>query len=297
MPPTHVRTFRVRHYECEASNRVSHASYLRYMQEAAFDASAAVGYDFARYETLGCSWLIRETEIKYVQPLRYGDAVEVKTWVIDFRRVRSRRAYEFRRVGTDGLVAQAVTDWAFLETSSGRPVAIPEEMKTAFLPESALDSHPVRERFPAALPPSHGGFRRRRRVEWRDLDPEAHVNNAVYLEFVEDCGLQLLAARGWPPARLATQRLAFEARQHHIEYRLPAQWGEELEVLTWMSDVESRGVTRHSIVKRVRDDALLVRVRSVHSCVDLETGNAVAIPETLLMDLTSNRGNEGRSRT
>ena len=97
MPLTHVRTFRVRHYECDAYGHVNYANYLRYMQEAAFDASAAAGYDLDRYEAMGRHWLVRETDIEYLRPLRYGDTVQVKTWVADFRRIRSRRAYEFRR--------------------------------------------------------------------------------------------------------------------------------------------------------------------------------------------------------
>ena len=61
MPLTHVRTFRVRHYECDALGHVNYANYLRYMQEAAFDASAAAGYDLDRYKAMGCHWLVRET--------------------------------------------------------------------------------------------------------------------------------------------------------------------------------------------------------------------------------------------
>ena len=50
MQHIHERTFRVRYYECDAYGHVNHANYLRYMQETAFDASAAVGYEIARYE-------------------------------------------------------------------------------------------------------------------------------------------------------------------------------------------------------------------------------------------------------
>ena len=52
MPMTHVRTLRVRHYECDPYGHVNQANYLRYMQEAAFGASAAAGYDLARYEAI-----------------------------------------------------------------------------------------------------------------------------------------------------------------------------------------------------------------------------------------------------
>src|SRR3990172_10663548 len=97
MPFMHTRTFRVRRYECDAYGHLNNANYLRYMQETAFDASAAAGYDFDRYTAMGRLWTVRETDIEYLNPLQYADRVEVKTWVIDFRRVRSRRAYEFRK--------------------------------------------------------------------------------------------------------------------------------------------------------------------------------------------------------
>ena len=60
MPLTHTRTFRVRYYECDAHGHLNNANYLRYMQETAFDASEAAGYDLARYEAMERLWLVRE---------------------------------------------------------------------------------------------------------------------------------------------------------------------------------------------------------------------------------------------
>ncbi|MBZ0277150.1 MAG: thioesterase family protein, partial [Anaerolineae bacterium] len=81
MPPlTHTTTFHVRHYECDAYGHLNNANYIRYMEEAAFEASAAAGYPKARYEGMGFIWLARETEIEYLNAVHYGDRVEVKTW-------------------------------------------------------------------------------------------------------------------------------------------------------------------------------------------------------------------------
>jgi acyl-CoA thioester hydrolase len=285
MPLTHVRTFRVRHYECDTQGQVNQATYLRYMQEAAFDASAAAGYDLGRYQAMGRYWLVRETEIQYLRPLRYGDRVQVKTWVADFRRVRSRRAYEFRLAGTDELVAHAQTDWAYLDLARGRPLPIPPEMKAAFFPEGAPATAPARERFPAASPPPDGGFRTWRRVERRDLDPAGHVNNAVYVAFIEECGWQMFAAHGWPLARIQPEGLAVVTRHHRIEYRQPAMLGDELELCTWISDVKRTTAVRHSTIKRTGDGALLLRARTVHAWADLQHGGPVAIPGAFVSDL------------
>jgi acyl-CoA thioester hydrolase len=287
MPLTHIRTFRVRSYECDAYGHVNHANYLRYMQEAAFEASAAAGYDVGRYQAMDRTWLIRETEIEYLRPLRYGDTVQVRTWVADFRRVRSRRAYEFRLVGTGKLVARAQTDWFFLDSTTWRPAPIPHEMKAAFWPEGVPDVTPPRRRFPPAPPPPPRAFRQRRRVEWRDLDEIGHVNNAIYLAYVEDCGIQMLAARGWPLARMTAEGFAVVARQHHIEYQMPGLMDDELEVLTWLSDVDAGGATavRHTTVARVSEGALLLRTRTVHVWVDLRTGKPTPIPIAFLNDM------------
>jgi len=288
MPLTHVRTFRVRHYECDAYGHVNQANYLRYMQEAAFDASAAAGYDLARYKAMGCHWLIRETDIEYLRPLRYGDSVQVKTWVADFRRIRSLRAYEFRRAEEDELVARAHTDWVFLDSATWRPAPIPLEMMAAFFPEGLPDPAPPRPRFPPAPPPPPGVFRLRRRVEWRDIDPEQHVNNAVYLSYLEDCGVQVAAAHGWPMSRIQAEGFAIVARQHRIEYLQPAMLDDELQLTTWLSDVKRTNVVRHYTMMRVSDGALLVRARTHWVWVDLKTGRPIQIPDGFLADFAHN---------
>jgi acyl-CoA thioester hydrolase len=288
MPLTLVRTFRVRHYECDAYGHVNYANYLRYMQEAAFDASAAAGYDMARYEAMGRHWLARETDIEYLHPLRYGDSVQVKTWVADFRPVRSLRAYEFRLAESGELVARAHTDWVFLDSATLRPTPIPQELLAAFFPEGLPDPAPPRPRFPSAPPPPPGVFRLRRRVEWRDIGPEQHVNNAVYLSYLEDCGVQVAAAHGWPMSRGQAEGFAIVARRHRIEYRQPAVLDEELELATWLSDVKRASVVRHYTVTRVSDGALLARARTLWVWVDLKTGRPIRIPDAFLTDFAPN---------
>src|SRR5690606_41899892 len=117
MPLTYSRTFRVRYYECDGYGHLNNANYLRYMQETAFDASAAAGYDLKTYDEIGGFWLIRETDIEYRQPLRYHDRGTITTRVEGFRRAPSPRVYDFEReAGTLG--AAAATDWVWLAAAT-----------------------------------------------------------------------------------------------------------------------------------------------------------------------------------
>lgn len=288
MPLTHERTFRVRHYECDMYGHVNNTNYLRYMQEAAFDASTAAGYDTARYAAMGRQWLVRETDLEYLRPLRYGDSVRVKTWVADFRRVRSRRRYELYRVTDNELVARAHTDWVFLDAATGQPATIPQEMIAAFFPEGPPDSAPPRERFPDPPPPPSGPFTLRRRVAWQDVDPAGHVNNAMYLSYVEECGTQILPAYGWPAERMAAAGFAIIVRQHRIEYLQQAQLNDELEVTTWVFDVKRATAMRHYAITRVSDEVLMARVRTLYVWVNPATGQPARVPGHFLQEFAPN---------
>ena len=281
------RPFRVRHYECDAYGHVNHANYLRYMQETAFDASAAVGYDVARYEAIGRQWLVRETDITYLRPLVYGDTVIVKTWVADFRRVRSRRDYALRLAGSDEPVATASTEWVLLDSATLRPVTIPPEMVVAFH-HPGVTAGERREPFPKAPPPPPGIFRARRRVEWRDIDPAQHVNNANYLAYIEEGNVGVAAAYGWPLSRLLAEGIGIVARRYRIEYREPAVMGDELEVTTFISDVRRATAVRHYAVTRLADGALLARAHVLWVFVDLATGRPRRIPAAFLSAFAAN---------
>jgi acyl-CoA thioester hydrolase len=259
---------------------------MRYAQEAAFAATAAAGYDLARYEELDRLWLARESEIEYLHPLRYGDSVQVKTWVADFRRVRSIRAYEFRHTESGISVARATTDWVHLTLSTLRPAHISPELRAAFFPEGPPPPALARERFPASPAPPSGAFKQSRRAEWRDVDAAGHVNNTAYLSYVEECALQALATRGWPLCRIDREGFAITTSSHRIEYSQPALLDDELELTTWLSDIQETTAVRHTTINRASDGASVSRARTVHAWVNPETGQPLAIPQVLLADLS-----------
>jgi acyl-CoA thioester hydrolase len=237
---------------------------------------------------MGRTWLARETDLEIAHSPAYGDTVVVKTWVDDFRRVRSRRAYELRLAGSGALLAEGITDWAFLDSHSQRPAAIPEELKAAFFPEGAPAPAPARERFPAAPPAPPGVYRLWRRVEWQDLDQVRHVNNAAYLDYVEDCAVQAAVAHGWPPGRLRAEGLAIVPHRYQIEYRQPATLNEELALTTWLSGVQEQAMYRHFALARASDGAVLVRARALLVCKDRHTGRRAPLPAAYLAELAPN---------
>jgi acyl-CoA thioester hydrolase len=118
----------------EVINHVNNLAYLKWMQSAALAHSAAQGWPTAAYKQLGAGWVVRSHQIAYRQPALPGDAIIVRTWVANLRKVTSLRRYEIVR--SDGvkkpILAVAATDWAFIDFGSHQPRRIPAEVARAF---------------------------------------------------------------------------------------------------------------------------------------------------------------------
>jgi len=293
MPLKHQRQFRVRFYECDAYGHVNNSNYVRYMQETAFDASAAAGFGDPEYERRGLIWLVRDTEVEYLSPLRQGDIAEVTTWVEDFRRVRSRRQYEIRRQGEDPLLARGSTDWVLLDRETLRPVSVPDDLKQAFFPEGIPEEAGKRESFPKPPPPPPGAVIVERQVAWEDVDPAQHVNNAKYFTYLEESGIQAAAQYGVSMAEWLKEGYGTVARKTRIEYLQPALLEDELEITTYLSDVRPIRATRHFSIRRKSDQILLAQAYVMWVFINIHTGRPVRMPEHLAEALAPHIATQG----
>lgn len=277
-------SFPVRFSECDAYGHVNHAHYVRYMVEAAFLASAGVGYDLPKMKSLGHVWLPHEHDITYLRPLEMGQIVTVKTWVVDFRRVRSLRKYELYADGV--LAATAQTDWVYVYEPTQQPAAIPADLIHAFWPNGTPPQLP-REPFPTPAPYSVDLFTRSYPVEWRDVDPQQHVNNAAYLSYIENCAMELSRVCGWPAAKMIEHGFGIFARNYRLQYLAPAFLDDQLEVSTWISDLKRSTAVRHYEVRRAADNTLVVRGRALWVWVGLKTGYPIRIPAEFIQSFVA----------
>ena len=114
------------------------------------------------------------------------------------------------------------------------------------------------------------------KVRGYHLDVYQHVNNARYLEFLEEARWQWLEeadAFNW----LMAQKLAFVVVNININYRRPAVLGDCLVIESDVSQLSSRsGIIAQRVLladdRTVVADALLTFV-----CIDLQTQKAVPL--------------------
>jgi acyl-CoA thioester hydrolase len=112
-------------------------------------------------------------------------------------------------------------------------------------------------------------FEQRLRVEPADLDDQAHVNNVVYVRWVQD-----VATAHWHALASEETRaeLAWVALRHEIDYVSPARLGDEVAVRTTVGHAEGLTFERFTEIRRVADDRLLARSRTLWCPVDPRTG-------------------------
>lgn len=286
MPRTYTRRFRVRSTDCDATGQVNHAVYLRYLQETAIEASADAGYDSARYVEIGAGWVIRRSRIDYLHPARYGDEIDATTYVVNFRRARSQRNYDIRRAGDGLLIARAATDWVFVDRRTGLPRRIPDDMPGLFLPDGPNpDAELI---FDTPTPPDSppaDAYSTTRRVHFYEMDEYQHVNNAAYLNYLEQATIDADASLGYDIKDLNALGGHFLVGQHDIEYLRPARYGDTLTIDTWVGEVTRDTVTRHYAM-RLHGGEPAIRAQTRWAWIDLASGKPADIPASLREALT-----------
>jgi acyl-CoA thioester hydrolase len=283
MTPRFTRRFRVRHYELDVDCHVHPATLVQYLQEAAIEGSAAVGFDPAWYRDHGTGWVIRRLAIRYHAWATYNDDVEVTTWVSEMRGVRSTREYDVRCAGAGTRLARARVHWIYVDLQTGAPIRFPSEFQGAFAPTGAVADLGIDLRRGHAVQDGHG-YRSRRRVQFHELDPARHVNNAVYVQWIGQAFLEALRAAGHP--RRIDGRVGWLSWQagHDIEYLAAAVDDDPIEIV---SRIRATSRVRQAWQHEVHDlesGKLLARAQSLVVFLNPE-GRPVALPTQVVRDL------------
>ncbi|MEQ1827790.1 MAG: acyl-CoA thioesterase [Pirellula sp.] len=121
-----------------------------------------------------------------------------------------------------------------------------------------------------------------------DIDMVGHVNNVVYIQWMQDAALAHSAALGWSADRYQALGAGWVARLHQIEYLQPAYPGERVIVKTWVADMRKVTSTRrYQIVRHVSSDSdsvqadrevILAIAHTNWAFIDFQTGSPKRIP-------------------
>ena len=120
----------VRYAETDQMGVVHHANYLVWFELARTHLCTVSGFHYAEIEELGFHLMVVGVEVKYRQGARYGDHLQVLSWVDRLASRGLRFAYEVRR--GEELLATGTTEHVWFDASAGRLCRTPEALRQPF---------------------------------------------------------------------------------------------------------------------------------------------------------------------
>ena len=107
-----------------------------------------------------------------------------------------------------------------------------------------------------------------------DIDGQNHVNNTVYLRWVQD-----VATAHWKSLADADaqEAIGWVVVRHEIDYKMPANLGDEIVLRTWVGRASRLKFERFTEIRRRADGRLLAQARTLWVPIDAGTGKPTRV--------------------
>jgi len=113
-------------------------------------------------------------------------------------------------------------------------------------------------------------------MRFRDIDGMGHVNNAVYLSYVELARTQFYMHHA---NKRTLDEIDFILAHVEIDFESQATWGDQIQVAVWPSKIGNSSFTLSYEVKEKSSGRILARAKSVLVSYDYETRKSKPIPD------------------
>jgi acyl-CoA thioester hydrolase len=128
-------------------------------------------------------------------------------------------------------------------------------------------------------------IRHRLTVRFRDCDPLGHVNNAVYLTYLEQARFHLWRAQFGYVAKAASESgrrgLGFILAKAEIDFTAQARYGDLLDVRLGLDGVRRSSFTYAYEIVNVATEQVVARATTVQVRFDYDAQEPVAVDDAL----------------
>jgi len=116
-----------------------------------------------------------------------------------------------------------------------------------------------------------------------EADGYGHINNSVYVSWMDQCAWQHCEAVKMTPEFCRNLNAGFAAIRHEIDYLTAAYPNQNIAIANWvtLNDGRLRAERRFQII-RIDDGQTLLRCISRYVCINLTTGRPKRVPKDFL---------------
>ena len=115
-------------------------------------------------------------------------------------------------------------------------------------------------------------FRERITIGEKDVDQNGHVNNVVYVQWMQNVAMRHSAKVGYDWEKYQELGTSWIIKSHFIEYKAPAFKDEEIELVTWVSNMKKLSSLRKYRFVRPGDSKVLAVAETNWVYVDASSG-------------------------
>lgn len=109
-------------------------------------------------------------------------------------------------------------------------------------------------------------------VQPEHIDVLGHVNNVMYIQWMQDVAAAHIETLGLGLAQYLELKHAMVAVEHHVQYRKAALEGEHIILRTWLDDINALYSFRQYAFYRPKDQSVLFMGNTKWACIEIETG-------------------------
>ncbi|GLT69238.1 hypothetical protein SLA2020_414050 [Shorea laevis] len=189
------QTFIIRSYEIGPDKTATMETLMNLLQETALNhvtSSGLAGNGFGATREMSLRkliWVVTRVHIQVQRYSRWGDVVEIDTWVDAAGKNGMRRDWIIRDYHTQEIITRATSTWVIMNQETRRLSKIPEQVRQEVLPfylnrvaveAEKNDSEKIDKLTDATAERIRSGLAPR----WSDMDANQHVNNVKYIGWI-----------------------------------------------------------------------------------------------------------------
>ena len=120
------------------------------------------------------------------------------------------------------------------------------------------------------------------KVKPEHIDVLGHVNNVVYVQWMQDVASAHIEELGVGLEQYLELKHAMVAVEHHVQYRKSALLDDEIILRTWLYDINALYSFRQYAFFNAKDNNLLFMGNTKWACIEIATGRPKRMSPTFI---------------